>query len=68
MDSLMIGHCVIKYMVLFVAFCLKQYNINKMQDEHIGKHCQRCNRKDYIPYNCKKCKAIVSSFSKVALR
>lgn len=31
-----------------------------MQDEKIGKHCQICNRKDYIPYTCKKCSRVVT--------
>lgn len=30
-----------------------------MQDEHIGKHCEICKRKDYIPYSCRKCNQTV---------
>lgn len=30
-----------------------------MQDDQIGKNCEICHRKDYIPYDCKKCKKTV---------
>ena len=30
-----------------------------MQDDKIGKKCEICQQKDYIPYTCKKCSRIV---------
>ena len=32
-----------------------------MKDEDIGKICEICNIRDYVPFKCKNCNKIVSN-------